>query len=160
VNYDVTEGYIYLNRDSLRIQSTLGDLAYCRYEQFKCSMRGNGILIWRGEVQQACIFEESLAINGTNHGTYWLSVDHSMALSFEDSGWQPSKVCPLSRPNLSLIKSDQGIYVINKTDILNVQYSGETVNITVGASVSRITQILGSVQVIMQPRKTLHDADF
>ncbi|KAF6019076.1 hypothetical protein EB796_022631 [Bugula neritina] len=101
VNYQLTPGYIYLHRDTKEMQTTLGLASHCKFEDFNCLLPGNGLLRWKGNITDECLFTKSISIEGEKHGSYFLSNQKDMALSFLDSKWQRTQVCPDTRPELS-----------------------------------------------------------
>jgi hypothetical protein len=124
------------------MQSSLGDVTHCKYADKQCSSANNGLIIWNGNRTKECIFQEGIAIEGQNHGFTWLANDHQLALTFNQNGWQKRQVCPESRPDLLLLRSDQGIFVDNTTEIIETNFTGNSKNITWGIAVNQVTQDL------------------
>jgi hypothetical protein len=141
INYELSPGYIYLDRSSKKLQSSLCEISHCNYQDNKCLL-SEGTVVWHGNKTEVCIFKEVTTITGTNHGLTWLSDDHTMELDFRESQWQPKQVCNGSRDELMLIHSDEGLYVENTTEIMGFNFTGHNRNITWGQDINMITQAL------------------
>ena len=89
------------------MQSTLGHTDNCVYDNMSCVLPDNGIMVWKGNITEKCIFKKAAIIKGELHGDYWMSNDHDMALSFTNENWRRTQVCPNSRPELLLIRRDR-----------------------------------------------------
>ncbi|EPB66042.1 putative ATP synthase F0, A subunit [Ancylostoma ceylanicum] len=127
-NYETTvsncatfETTVYAYHGSTHIESPIGPLPGCQYEDGACTMESGAAVIWKPEAEESCQFIFVIAMKGTMADKVWLSDSKEFALSFSlsdptisdcghsltvtDQGYAIRIISIKSRPKRSLINS-------------------------------------------------------
>ena len=120
-NYVLERGYLYLNRKTKKVETSLGNTHGCKYENGICRVADYGTIMWEPITNQTCFYTIWQTKPGEYWNENWLSNDKTMALSFSEHGLDTFKLCSEDNNGITIhaFRSDQGYYVSNTSEIIN-----------------------------------------
>ena len=111
VNYFVEIGYLYLDRTTGYIKTSLGNTHNCKYTDGQCEIDSHGMIVWIVEQEQQCQYEKWDFIQGEYHAKHWISQSREFALTFTKYSDTTFVICNGEGGNVTVWKSDQGALV-------------------------------------------------